>query len=179
MKKFFLSMLGLIVSIVLLGGVYFYFFQKSTKLIKENSLKEFIIQGDCMEPTFKNGQKVKLNINYYKTNPVKRGDIIAFKLKTIEKPYVKRVIALPGDVLNFKNGKVFINGQELRESYLKNRDYLISEEEIRILLPSLKANDYRVPPKSYFVLSDNRIRKEDSRKFGFLPQEYIIGKIEY
>ena len=109
----------------------------------ENSLVEMTVRGESMEPTLQNGQLVKVDMEYYKNHSVQRDDIIAFKLKTVANPYVKRIIGIPGD-------KIEIDGQEKV-----------------------------VPVKSYYVLSDNWAKKADSRQFGFLPEDYIIGKVIY
>ena len=136
------------------------------------------IVGNSMEPTLQDGQEVLVNLDYYKTHQVKRNDIVAFKFITVEDPMVKRIIALPGDKLEFKDGAIYVNSKKIEEDYLKDEDYQLSQEELKVLLVPLKANDNRVPNSSYFCLSDNRIEKTDSRKWGFLPADYVIGRVE-
>ena len=143
----------------------------------EASLLKFTIRGDSMEPTLKNGDLVELDFGFYQNNPIQRNDLIAFKLKTVRKPYVKRVVALPGDKIEFQDGELFINDRRQVEDFLNSEIYIFSTEDLKIISRTLNASNNTVPSNSYFVLSDNRIRKEDSRKFGFLPRQRIIGKV--
>ncbi len=78
--------------------------------------------------------------------------------------YVKRVIGLPGDTVEIHDGAVWINGKQLRETYL--------EEPMD---PSERRGPYHVPANQYFVMGDNRSNSWDSRFWGFVPRENIIG----
>lgn len=182
MKKSVLIIIFIVILVILGFLVYYYFFPKETQLPEEVSQEqkvEMIVRGDSMEPTLKDNQKVKVNLDYYKTHEVERGDVIIFKLKTIEDPMVKRIIALPGDKVEFKDGGLYINGEKLKEDYLKDINYQFSETELKTLLIPLEKYNNIVPGGSYLTLSDNRTRTIDSRKWGFLPKEYVIGKVEY
>ena len=89
----------------------------------------------------------------YKFSEPKRGDIIIFKFPDDEtQNYVKRVIGLPNDIVQIKNGRVYINGEELDEPYIK--DYILDDGE---------TYTYIVPEDSYFMLGDNRNNSKDSR----------------
>ena len=166
-----LVIVGLLL-LVLGSGIYLSLKKAETP----ENVVEMTIKGDSMEPSLKAGQKVKVDRDYYKNNPVQRGDIVAFQLKTVKDPLVKRVIALPGDKLEFKQGQILVNGEKIKEEYLFDINYRLSEAELKIIKIPLRYYG-RVPQGSLLTLSDNRQRSYDSRRFGFVPKKYIIGKI--
>ena len=105
----------------------------------------------------------------YKFSEPKRGDIIIFKFPDDEtQNYVKRVIGLPNDIVQIKNGRVYINGEELDEPYIK--DYILDDGE---------TYTYIVPEDSYFLLGDNRNNSKDSRYWvnTFVKKEKIVAKV--
>lgn len=105
----------------------------------------------------------------YKFSEPKRGDIIIFKFPDDEtQNYVKRVIGLPNDIVQIKNGCVYINGEELDEPYIK--DYILDDGE---------TYTYIVPEDSYFMLGDNRNNSKDSRYWvnTFVKKEKIVAKV--
>jgi signal peptidase I len=109
---------------------------------------------------------------------IRRGDIVVFKYpEEPERDFIKRVIALPGETLELRNKKVYVNGQPLDEPY------------VHFLLPPRSDGsegatvDVReqygpvtVPLDHYFMMGDNRDNSEDSRYWGFLPRRYVKGK---
>ncbi|HVC18857.1 MAG TPA: signal peptidase I [Vicinamibacterales bacterium] len=110
----------------------------------------------------------------------RRGDIIVFKYPVNPtRDFIKRVIGLPGDTVQLRDKRVFINGHELNEPYVHFLQPPIG-------LPGLSettSTDVRenygpvtVPPDEYFVMGDNRDNSEDSRYWGFLPRDYIKGE---
>lgn len=105
----------------------------------------------------------------YKFSEPKRGDIIIFKFPDDEtQNYVKRIIGLPNDIVQIKNGRVYINGEELDEPYIK--DYILDDGE---------TYTYIVPEDSYFMLGDNRNNSKDSRYWvnTFVKKEKIVAKV--
>ena len=103
----------------------------------------------------------------YLLHEIERGDIITFKYPLAPwVDYVKRVIGIPGDEVVMDCGRVFVNGLELVEPYVEAQD---PESRVRVLVPSTH----------YFVLGDNRLKSCDSRKFGFVPLDYIHGKVTF
>mgnify|MGYP002656815003 CR=1 FL=1 len=105
----------------------------------------------------------------YKFSEPKRGDIIIFKFPDDEtQNYVKRVIGLPNDIVQIKNGRVYINGEELDDPYIK--DYILDDGETYTFI---------VPEDSYFMLGDNRNNSKDSRYWvnTFVKKEKIVAKV--
>ncbi|MFH1559988.1 MAG: signal peptidase I [Chloroflexota bacterium] len=98
-------------------------------------------------------------------HPPRRADIVVFHFPNDpSRDYVKRVIGLPGETVSMKGGEVFIEGDRLDEPYLTERDN-------DNMAPTL------VPPDSYFVLGDNRDGSSDSRHWGPVPLDNIVGKV--
>jgi signal peptidase I len=110
--------------------------------------------------------------------PVRRGDIIVFKYpEEPDRDFIKRVIGLPGETVELRAKKVYINGQPINEPYVHFLTPPTSD------LQEITSSDVRerfgpvtVPPDHYFVMGDNRDNSQDSRYWGFLPREYIKGK---
>jgi signal peptidase I len=101
-----------------------------------------------------------------------RGDIIVFKFPEDErKDFVKRVIGLPGDVVEIRDKRLFLNGKEVPESYVQHVDAKDDVEKRDQFGP------VQVPDGSYFVLGDNRDQSLDSRFWGFVSIEKIKGKV--
>jgi signal peptidase I len=102
---------------------------------------------------------------------VQRGDIVVFKFpEEPEKDYIKRVIGLPGDIVEIRSRQVFINGQPLAEPYKIHRNP-------RGL--NFDQDDYAprsIPPGSYFCMGDNRDNSRDSRSWGFVPRDNLKGR---
>ena len=117
-----------------------------------------------MVPTLHNNQYLIVNkLSYHFAEP-RRGDIVVFRFPhDPSRDFIKRIIALPGEAVEVHSGQVFINEQLLEEPYVR--------------APPLYSYPRRtVPPGEYFVLGDNRNNSSDSRSWGWLPQEYVIGK---
>ena len=123
------------------------------------------IVGPSMQPTLSEGNVVLLNKAFYNFFDVKRNDIISFEYDGT-KYLVKRVIGLPGETVEYKDGVLLINGKKVEDEYAK-----ITEDF------SLVDIDESVIPKDhYFVLGDNRVNSLDGRKIGLISKEKIIGK---
>ena len=124
-----------------------------------------------MEPNFKNGDYLVVDEISYRFADPNRGDVIVFKFPGDPKQrYIKRIIGIPGETVKIEEGKITISNQEkswvLDESnYLPSSLTTSSNEEISL------GND------EYFVLGDNRPFSSDSRRWGLLPRENIIGRV--
>jgi len=133
-------------------------------LIKSFILQISYIPTGSMIPTLNEREAVLVvRIPYYFREPT-RGEIIVFRYPQDPKTeYVKRLIGIPGDTVEIKGGVVYVNGEALDESYVKNKSF----------------DDYgpiKVPENNYFVLGDNRPVSVDSRYWGFVPQKNLIGR---
>ena len=121
--------------------------------------------GHSMQPTIEEGQFLLIDKPLYNMGEPRRGDVVV--LNPPDAPgqiYIKRVIGIPGDVVEIKNGQVFINEQALLEPW-ETRPY-----------PASNWGPGRVGTDEVLVLGDNRPGSRDSRYFGMLPQEKIIGR---
>lgn len=116
-----------------------------------------------MQPTLHEGNLLVVNKLAYKLGEPKRGDIIVFHYQgTVTEDYIKRVIGLPGDTIDIGGGVVRVNGQAITEPYLAE-------------LPGYTGT-WKVPEGELFVLGDNRNRSSDSHDWGFVKQEWVVGK---
>ena len=111
---------------------------------------------------------------------IKRGDVLVFKYPVQpDRDFVKRVIGLPGETLEVRDKKVYINGKALDEPYVHYLEPSSSPSELREVTSSDVRERYgpvTVPPNQYFMMGDNRDNSQDSRYWGFLPRENIKGK---
>ena len=129
------------------------------------------VVGNSMEPHLYAGQKILINRLVYQISEPKFGDVIAFQPNGNENShyYVKRVIGVPGDTLVIKNGRIFINDEELKED----------DSYDKIAEPGIAESELHLAEGEYFVLGDNRNFSEDSRSgnIGIVKDSYIIGKV--
>ena len=126
--------------------------------------------GDSMEPALYNGQEVLMNRVVYKLSSPKRNDVVVFLPNGNENShyYVKRVIGLPGETIQIKDGRVYING------VLLNEDDALDQ----MIDAGIAQNELTLAADEYFVLGDNRNSSEDSRSgnIGAVKKDSIIGK---
>jgi signal peptidase I len=108
---------------------------------------------------------------------VRRGDIVVFKYPDEpERDFIKRVIGLPGDTLELRNKKVYVNGQALDEPYVHFLEGTSPLSEVTSIDVRERYGPVKVPDGQYFVMGDNRDNSQDSRYWGFLPRSYIKGR---
>lgn len=136
-------------------------------------LRPFIVVGHSMDPTYADGENVLTNLITLRFSPLKKGDVIVFQAlpPNEEKDFIKRVIGLPGDRVMIKDGSVYLNGEKLGES-----SYLPVGLETYGGQTFSTGRELTVPKDSYFVLGDNRGNSSDSRDWGFIGKDHIIGK---
>lgn len=117
-----------------------------------------------MEPALKNGDRILIDQSVDKLG---RGDIITFYYPADpSRSYLKRVVGLPGETVEIRDGKVLINGNALDEPYVLPENNRVSNVRQEI----------RIPVDSYYVLGDNRDNSNDSRMWGPLQRKFIYGK---
>jgi signal peptidase I len=134
-------------------------------LLLHVTLQSFVVVERCMEPNFQEGERLLVNKVVYHFHDPERGDVIILHPPfDPELVYIKRIIALPGETVEVKDGAVYVNGTKLNEpSYIDPPAYTFPLTEI--------------PEGEYFVLGDNRNNANDSHKWGTVPRENIIGKV--
>ena len=162
-------------------------------ILIQTSMQNFKVEGASMSPTLNSGQYLIVNklayvnvdlvrlsklIPIWRAKQVKdnhnvrspiRGEIIVFRFpdpnpNNRKRDFVKRVIGVPGDKVAIVNGVVWVNGESLHEGYLRSRDTFNLDERV-------------LKEKHYFVLGDNRTGSNDSRAWGAVPEENILGKV--
>jgi signal peptidase I len=116
-------------------------------------------------------------------DPIERGDVIVFKYpEQPDRDFIKRVIGLPGETIEMRNKKVYINGQPLDEPYVHfifPPDDAASDATTITLHdvdPTRSYGPVTVPDRHYFMMGDNRDNSQDSRYWGFMPEDYVKGK---
>lgn len=128
-------------------------------------IQSYRVDGVSMQPGLSTGEYVMVNKLSYMLHQPERGDVIVFHWpKDVSQDFIKRVIGLPGDTITTDSKHVFVNGKQL-------------DEHVYISAPSnLAGQTWTVPVGQYFTLGDNRPQSDDSRSWGFVPKDYIVGK---
>jgi signal peptidase I len=127
------------------------------------------IPSKSMLPTLEVNDRLIVEKLSYRFSPPERGDVIVFKptkalkRRGFDDAFIKRVIGIPGDKVAVRGGKVYVNGEPLREKYLEAK-------------PDYRFGPVTVPEDRYLVLGDNRNNSYDSHYWGFVPRDKIIGQ---
>lgn len=131
-----------------------------------------VVDGESMMPTLHNGDKMIVN----KLDKPDRFDIVVFHA-TETKDYIKRVIGLPGDYIEYKDDQLFINGEKYDEPYLDEYKSALSSGTLTgdFTLKEIDPTLDVIPEGKYLVLGDNRRLSSDSRAIGLIDEEDIIG----
>jgi signal peptidase I len=147
-------------------------------VIRSFIFTNYIVEGQSMMPTLQDGNRLIVNkIDYDITKP-HRFDIIVFHATPTD-DYVKRVIGLPGDTIEYKNDVLYINGKKVDEPYLKPyKEQLVSGLLTENFTLKEITGVERVPKGKVFVMGDNRRNSVDSRRFGFVDMNQIVGKVD-
>lgn len=132
-----------------------------TFFVHQVLLTVFVVEGVSMEPTLRPGQRLLV----WRTQALERGDLAVFRNPNRpEEVLVKRVLGVPGDRIELRRGRVYRNGDEVREPYLKPGSGDGRAERV-------------VQPESYYLLGDNRAESVDSRRLGLIPGARVIGRV--
>lgn len=130
------------------------------------------VSGNSMVPTFHNGDYILTDKLTYRFTSPKRGDVIVLKNPRDEsQDFIKRIIALPGETIKIENNSVYVNGQLLKEPYLPSG---ISTSGGNFLPDKTTV---KLGSNQYFVFGDNRDHSSDSRTWGGVTREEIVGKV--
>jgi signal peptidase I len=139
-------------------------------IIHKYLLGTVTIEGESMSPTLHNGERYIFHRWPYLFSNPGRGDIIVVQDDKDDIKSIKRVVALPGEMLEFRDGNVLINGQRVHEPYLR--------EGTMTFPNNLARQQVAVHDREYFVLGDNRRESHDSRHMGAIDRAHVLGKID-
>ena len=144
----------------------------SALLVRAYVVQQFAVEGESMLSTLQDGDRVLVNRLSYRLHDPRRGDVVVLKRfdgNATERDLIKRVIGLPGETVEVRSCVVYIDDQELNEPYLdpaiQQRDGCGSDQA-----------PIEVPEDSVFVLGDHRGRSSDSRAFGPVADDFLIGR---
>ncbi len=146
-------------------------------LIRYFLFAPIIVEGQSMMPTLHHTDRMIVNKIGYTIGEPKRFDIIVFHA-TEDQDYIKRIIGLPGDKIEYRNDSLYINDQQYDEPYLEGLKDSLAPGDVLTYDFTLEqiTNETVVPEGHVFVLGDNRRHSLDSRDIGFIPLEEVIGK---
>lgn len=155
-------------------------------LIKQFAFQFVRVDGPSMQPNLQNNERVVC----LKQAKIHRGSVVVFDANgvdpqvSVKTEYVKRVIGLPGDTVEAKNGNLYVNDKKVDQSYISKSErssgtgtwtlHSISQENSWVL----HNGAYKVPKGEYFVLGDHRSVSNDSRYWGFVPKSKIVGVVK-
>ncbi|MGD8397319.1 MAG: signal peptidase I [Anaerolineae bacterium] len=133
-------------------------------LVRTFLFENYRVDGHSMLPTLQDDQFVIVNKLGYRLHEPQRGDIIVFRdPRSPDRKLIKRVVGMPGEVIETRSGQVYVDGQLLDEPYI--------QAPARYSQPSTQ-----IPAGNYYVLGDNRNNSSDSHSWGNLPEDRIVGK---
>jgi signal peptidase I len=132
----------------------------------ELTVPRFLVAGPSMQPTFQDDQRLIVSRIHYLFGGPERGDLVVFSSPESGIPLIKRIIGMPGDRVELLDTELYLNGVLLDEPY-------ISEP---CQLEMCPARSWSIGPDEYFVMGDNRNHSNDSRSFGPIKKDTIIGE---
>ncbi|MFB1050294.1 signal peptidase I [Paraliobacillus sp. JSM ZJ581] len=145
-------------------------------VVREFLITPSIVKGESMFPTFQDGDRIMIS----KVTPIDRFDEIAFQAPDADENYVKRVIGLPGDSIEMKDDVLYINGTAYQEEYLTDEKQAFFGNSFTENFTLEQITGETVVPDGYlFVLGDNRPVSRDSRRFGFIEEDSVIGDVVF
>lgn len=135
-------------------------------------IQPFFVRGASMEPNFDNGQYLVIDEISYRFSEPARGEVVVFKFPNdTSQYYIKRIIGLPGEKIEVKDNQIILYNQEFPQGkVLEESSYMLKGETFGDVEIDLNGGEY-------FVLGDNRQASFDSRQWGALSEEYIIGRV--
>lgn len=132
----------------------------------------FFVKGQSMEPNFEDGDYLIIDELSYRLREPQRGEVIVFKYPVNpSQRYIKRIIGLPGETIEIKDGEITVYERDLEIKVLDESSYL------PVVLQAADSLSVTLSDNEYFVLGDNRSASYDSRRWGTLPREDIIGRV--
>ncbi len=135
------------------------------------------VYGESMAPTLEDQNKILIS----RVGNIDRFDEVVFDAPDQDASYVKRVIGIPGDTIEYKNDVLYVNGKKHAEPYLKEMKDAMQKDAL--FTNNFKLRDVigedTIPDGYLFVMGDNRRNSKDSRMFGLIPQSSVIGEVKF
>lgn len=149
----------IVVSLAIFALVYLFLFQPHQ------------VEGRSMEPNFQNGEYILTDKVSYRLREPERGDVVVFHSPQDQRvDFIKRIVGVPGDTIEVKGGYVYIDGEQMSESFIHDPGRVAQGKFLREGVVA------EVPPNQYVVMGDNRLHSSDSREWGFVPKDLIVGR---
>jgi signal peptidase I len=146
-------------------------------LVQAFLVKPYRIPSPSMEDTLLVGDRVLVDRISWRFSEPARGDIVVFRSPVPGPVLIKRIVGMPGDTLSLGDGAVYVNGRRLQEPYVRRvDDRPTPTEPFDTGLPWSLQRPYRVPAGSYFLMGDNRSDSRDSRDFGPVARDQLVGR---
>lgn len=162
MRKFLVSLLEVVeVAVIAVGAVI---------AVRHFIVQPFLVSGDSMVPSFKNGDYLLIDELTYRFRNPERGEVMVFRHDEFTY-YIKRVIGLPGERVHIENGKISIYNQDNPSGIVLDEPYLGTDSRTEGAL------DVSLGDEEYYMLGDNRTFSFDSRKWGPLEKDNIVGLV--
>jgi signal peptidase I len=165
----------------------------------------FQIPSGSMLPTLRQGDFIVvskyayglrlpvLNTRIVPVGEPERGDVMVFVPPHVDRYFIKRVVGLPGDTVRYANKRLYINGELVEQTYVDREtaegrvvrrfDEALGDDGVhpiyQVLRPPRAPREWQVPEGHYFMMGDNRDMSDDSRFWGFVPEDQIVGRAEY
>lgn len=143
-------------------------------IIRSFLFAPFLVDGQSMVPNLADHERLIVNKLIYFMREPERGEIVVFHA-TPEKDYIKRVIGLPGETVEFKDDKLYINGKVHSEPELEQIETAYHQDGMNY---TLDFGPVEIPEGHIFVMGDNRPNSEDSRELGPIPLDTVVGRGE-
>jgi len=166
MKKFFLFLWELVKVVAISAAIII--------PVRYYLIQPFYVKGASMEPNFHDSEYLIIDEISYRFNQPDRGQVIVFRYpKNPQEFFIKRVIGLPGEEIQIEDGKIIVYNSEYPNGLTLSEEYLGSELETF----NSDTEKIKIAENEYYVLGDNRDASKDSRSFGPVNKDYIIGKV--
>ena len=141
----------------------------------------FIVEGASMEPNFKTDERVVVNKVIYDFRDPKASEVVVFHVKKEQKDFIKRVIGVAGDTIQYQGDHLYVNGKKVEEPYIQEAiqdAHAKGELYSNVDFPNGTITDSKVPDGYIFVMGDHRNNSRDSRAIGFVSIKDIVGRAD-
>lgn len=141
-------------------------------------MQPHVIRGDSMLPNFHTGERIFTEKISYRFHDPQRGDVVVFRYPLAPiNDYIKRIIGLPGEELEIKDGKITVFNSQHPQGFLLNEPYLAAGTVTQGKAAIPDGVKFKVPEGQYLVMGDNRSESSDSREWGPVPKANLVGRV--